>query len=144
MRTKTLLLSVALGAAGAASSWAQTPVYSVNAVGYVNLTVTNSFQMIANQLNAADSKISTFLPSPPGGTQIFAWNGLGFDTFEYIAGIGWFPNGDATLTPGGGVFLHNPNANPAANVTWGSGSTFLQPVTIIAPCLARFGVKFDW
>ena len=36
------------------------------------------------------------------------------------------------------------NANPAANITWSSGSTFLQPVTIIAPRLARFGVKFDW
>jgi hypothetical protein len=36
------------------------------------------------------------------------------------------------------------NANPASNITWGSGSTFLQPVTIIAPRLARFGTKFDW
>ncbi len=36
------------------------------------------------------------------------------------------------------------NANPASNITWGSGSTFLQPVTIIAPRLARFGMKFDW
>jgi len=36
------------------------------------------------------------------------------------------------------------NANPAANITWSSGSTFLLPVTIIAPRLARFGVKFDW
>ena len=36
------------------------------------------------------------------------------------------------------------NANPAANITWGSGTTFLLPVTIIAPRLARFGVKFDW
>ena len=36
------------------------------------------------------------------------------------------------------------NANPASNITWGSGSTFLLPVTIIAPRLARFGMKFDW
>jgi len=36
------------------------------------------------------------------------------------------------------------NANPASNITWSSGSTFLLPVTIIAPRLARFGVKFDW
>ena len=36
------------------------------------------------------------------------------------------------------------NANPGSNITWGSGSTFLLPVTIIAPRLARFGAKFDW
>ncbi|MBI3401648.1 MAG: TonB-dependent receptor [Acidobacteria bacterium] len=36
------------------------------------------------------------------------------------------------------------NANPASNITWGSGSTFLLPVTIIAPRLARVGMKFDW
>jgi Carboxypeptidase regulatory-like domain/TonB dependent receptor-like, beta-barrel len=36
------------------------------------------------------------------------------------------------------------NANPASNITWGSGSTFLLPVTIVAPRLARFGAKFDW
>jgi hypothetical protein len=36
------------------------------------------------------------------------------------------------------------NANPAANITWGSGSSFLLPVTIVAPRLARFGTKFEW
>jgi hypothetical protein len=36
------------------------------------------------------------------------------------------------------------NANPSSNITWSSGSTFLLPVTIIAPRLARFGAKFDW
>jgi hypothetical protein len=46
-----------------------------------------------------------------------------------------------------GVFLDGynlTNANPASNITWSSGSTFLLPVTIISPRLARFGVKFDW
>ena len=33
---------------------------------------------------------------------------------------------------------------PASNITWGSGSTFLLPVTIVSPRLARFGAKFDW
>jgi hypothetical protein len=36
------------------------------------------------------------------------------------------------------------NSNAASNITWGSGSTFLLPVTIIGPRLARFGMKFDW
>ena len=36
------------------------------------------------------------------------------------------------------------NSNAASNITWGSGATFLQPVTIVGPRLARFGMKFDW
>jgi hypothetical protein len=36
------------------------------------------------------------------------------------------------------------NANPASNINWGSGSTFLLPITIVSPRLARFGAKFDW
>lgn len=46
-----------------------------------------------------------------------------------------------------GVFVDGynlTNANPASNIVWSSGSTFQQPITIIAPRLARFGVKFDW
>src|SRR5207245_5986794 len=36
------------------------------------------------------------------------------------------------------------NSNPAANIVWSSGSSFLQPTTIVAPRLFRFGAKFDW
>jgi hypothetical protein len=36
------------------------------------------------------------------------------------------------------------NANPAQNINWGSGATFLQPTTIVPPRLFRFGAKFDW
>ena len=46
MRTKTLLLTAALSAAGIATSMAQ--VYSANAVGYVNKLIPTGFSMIAN------------------------------------------------------------------------------------------------
>ncbi len=36
------------------------------------------------------------------------------------------------------------NANPATNITWSSGSSFLLPSTIIGPRIARFGARFDW
>jgi hypothetical protein len=36
------------------------------------------------------------------------------------------------------------NANPAANINWSSGATFMQPSTIVPPRLFRFGAKFDW
>jgi carboxypeptidase family protein len=36
------------------------------------------------------------------------------------------------------------NSNPAQNINWSSGATFMTPTTIVAPRLFRFGVKFDW
>jgi hypothetical protein len=36
------------------------------------------------------------------------------------------------------------NSDAAQNITWGSGSTFLQPVSVVGPTIMRFGVKFDW
>ncbi len=36
------------------------------------------------------------------------------------------------------------NTNPAQNINYGSGGTFMQPTTIVPPRLARFGAKFDW
>src|SRR5688500_4600203 len=49
MRTKTLLLTAALSAAGIATSMAQ--VYSVNAVGYVNTQLVPGFSLVSNPLN---------------------------------------------------------------------------------------------
>ena len=36
------------------------------------------------------------------------------------------------------------NANPEQNITWSSGTSFLQPLNIAAPRLARMGAKFEW
>jgi hypothetical protein len=36
------------------------------------------------------------------------------------------------------------NANPAQNVVWTSGESFLRPVTIVPPRIARAGLSFDW
>ena len=77
MRTKTLLLTAVLSAAGLASSLAQGAVYSVNAVGYVNLTVPAGLSLIANPLDATDNTIANVL-KVPAGTQIYKFNGTGF------------------------------------------------------------------
>jgi hypothetical protein len=104
MRTKTLLLTAALSAAGALSSMAQ--VYSVNIVGYINLTLPKGFSMIANQLNATpDNKLSTVIPAPPENTTIYKFNGNGYNTFNYSAdNPGWAPD-TGTLAPGDGAFI---------------------------------------
>jgi hypothetical protein len=69
MRTKTLLLTAALSAAGVATSMAQ--VYSVNAVGYVNTQLVPGLNLISNPLEAADNKIKTLLTGVPVNTQVY-------------------------------------------------------------------------
>ena len=101
------------------SAVAQTNVYSVNAVGYINVSVPRGFSMIANQLNSTNNSIASLLPVAPGGTQIFKYsNGIGFTayTFDDIDNA-WLPNGSATLNPGEGAFIKNNSAS-AFNVTF--------------------------
>lgn len=111
MRTKTLLLTAALSAAGAATSMAQ--VYSVNAVGYVNKTIpAGKLALISNPLTAADNSISAlFKPAAVNGMQVFKYNGTGFDTATYDdIDAAFLPAANAALTvvPGEGVFVRNP------------------------------------
>lgn len=107
MRTKTLLLSAAVGAAGLLAASAQ--VYSVNSVGYVNETIPTGFSLIANPLTAADNSVPTLLPNVPDGTIIYKFNSAtqGFTANNYF--FGW---GDTTMTlvPGEGAFIYNPGA----------------------------------
>jgi len=74
MRTKTLLLSAALGALSSASLMAQ--VYSLNAVGYINVTciggASGQYTLIANQLNTTNNFISPLLDSQLGTNPSFA------------------------------------------------------------------------
>jgi hypothetical protein len=36
------------------------------------------------------------------------------------------------------------NANPAENVIWSSGASYLRPIDIVPPRIARIGVKLAW
>jgi hypothetical protein len=111
MRTKTLLLTAALGAAGIATSMAQ--VYSQNAVGYINLALPAGFTMIANQLvqPGGDYKLSALIPAPPLGTFIYKYNGSGFDAREFneFSGV-WEPDANLTIDLGSGVWISVPTA----------------------------------
>ena len=110
MRTKTLLLTAALVAVGAASSMAQ--VYSQNAVGYVNVTLAPGFNLIANPLNAAVNTLGALIPAAPDGAQFYKFTpGSGFATFTFDGlDNAWGPNGNVSLAPGEGGFLNNPTA----------------------------------
>src|SRR5437773_7277283 len=124
MRTKTLLLTAALAMGGVASSMAQ--VYSQNVVGYVNLTISNTFTMIANPLNGpgGSNTLGTILPNAPAGAGIYKFNGTTFEnkvTFGtpatgWIGGVAGAGNG-TVLAPGQGAFIQISGATPAAPST---------------------------
>lgn len=107
MRTKSLLFTAAIMAAGVITSVAQS-VYSVNAVGYINLSLGAGFTLIANQLNGTNNNIGTILPTVPDGAQVLKWDSANqtfFEAEQYFDGIGWIP-GTSTLSPGEGFFIN--------------------------------------
>jgi len=110
MRTKTLLLTAALCAAGIATSVAQTPVYSVNAVGYVNTDLLKGFNLINNPLNntATDGNlVKSLFAALPGGSQVYVFNGANYDTavVDDFTGEITGPGATKVIAPGTGVFV---------------------------------------
>jgi hypothetical protein len=113
MRTKTLLLSAAVGAVGLLAADAQ--VYSVNSVGYVNVDLPVGYSIIANPLNAANNTVGSLLPvgTLPNFSQVLKWNGSGF-TVNTLTPGGW-NNPAMTLNPGEAAFI---NVSQARTVTF--------------------------
>jgi hypothetical protein len=121
MRTKTLLLAVALSAAGLATSLAQSNVYSLNVVGYYNIdTPSNGVYFVANQLhtdgtgtnNTIESVFGTNFPS---GTHIYAFDyttTMNWVSVNFLGGA-WVGASRPTVTyglqAGRGVFLQKIN-----------------------------------
>jgi hypothetical protein len=113
MRAKTLLLAAVLSAATLATVVAQTPVFSVNAVGYVNVTVpAGKFAILANPLNQPTNSLAAVLPDVPVNTVVYKYSATaGFSTFTKRA-TGWTGTGaaEARLNPGEGFFIRNAGA----------------------------------
>jgi hypothetical protein len=132
MRTKTLLLSAATLAAGVATSMAAN-VYSVNVVGYINVTVQPGYNLIANQLDVdgVDSITTVLNPGTPssqeGATTLkFSNGGFLSDTYANNTGdvgfIGWYDSNTGnpstnTVPPGVGFFYFNPGATATLTLT---------------------------
>jgi hypothetical protein len=117
MRTKTLLLTAAIGAVGIASSMAQA-VYSVNYVGYVNKSLVPGFNLIANPLNNGNNQIQTLFPTAPFGATIYTYNGS-FAQANYFGS--WVSGADTVLAPGEGFFFYNSEGTPFAVTFVGEG-----------------------
>ncbi|HIG31567.1 MAG TPA: hypothetical protein EYQ50_28650 [Verrucomicrobiales bacterium] len=111
MRTKALLLTGALlVVAGLTSLQAQT-VFSVNAVGYVNVEVPSGFSIIANPLDAESNTVGALFTDVPNGTTIYEFDaGTGlFSINSFVFGSWSAP--DAGLEPGQGVYIFNPGTD---------------------------------
>lgn len=124
MRTKALLLAAAFAAVGVATSVAQ--VYSVNAVGYVNVTLVPGFTMVANPLDAGagNNTVGKLMAgvqgTTPAQTKVYSFNSATgvFNTAAVYANaaLGYQPSSSANveIPPGTGMFVYNPSA---ANLT---------------------------
>jgi hypothetical protein len=124
---KALVCAAAL-AAGLASSMAQSNVYSLNVVGYYNVTApAQALTMIANQLNTTNNAIQYVLAPSNGanadGTLVYKFGGGNYTILDYdgVDTAPGFPNGyweqngnldtTTTLKPGEGVFYRAPSAS---------------------------------
>jgi hypothetical protein len=116
MRIKTLLCLAALTAAGVTASMAQSNVYSLNVVGYVNVPIYGGgqYNMICNPLNNANNSISNLFNNfAQEGDQIFRWDVNAYDfsaTTPTYSGGHWA--NPFTLNPGEGIwYINNNNDN---------------------------------
>ena len=139
MKIKTLAIAAATLAVGAISSQAQSPVYSQNVVGYVNVTITNGYSLIANQLDfdgtGTNNTLYTCLGTNwPNLTKVYSFTPAGgykIATFA-LASHTWTGGAGVTqanqqLAPGGGVFILVPASPTFTNVITMAGQ--LYPVS---------------
>jgi hypothetical protein len=125
MRTKTMLLSALLGALGSVSVMAQTNVYSLNAVGYINVTLNPGYNIVSCPLICSpDNTINTLLGPDTNGQykkwQIYGWNPTASpQAFIPESGgpSGWANGGTQTINPGQAVWIEN-QSNITTTVTF--------------------------
>jgi hypothetical protein len=101
MRTKTTLAAAAILAAGLASSMAQANVYSLNVVGYVNVSFAPAITALANPLDGNPNNLLNTVFSGaniPDNTQILRWD-QALQDFD--------PSGNPTYNNGAGVWNIN-------------------------------------
>jgi hypothetical protein len=145
MRTKTMLLSALLGGLGSVSVMAQTNVYSLNVVGYINATMPPGYTIITCPLIVSpNNTIATILnntnsqfQNPGRGETAFVYeytNGAYLTDQAEAANApsGWANNGTITMNAGQAVFFYNPTttnmyATFVGTVPSGSLTNYLAP-----------------
>jgi hypothetical protein len=117
MKIKATLIAAATLAVGVISSQAQ--VYSQNIVGYVNLTLTNGYNLVANQLDydgtgTNNTLVTCIGTNLPNGTQAYAYVAGSYVFATYSASAQkWSGNTNAcnaALSVGHGLFIKIPSS----------------------------------
>ena len=149
MRTKTLLLTAALVAAGVASSMAQSNVYSLNIVGYVNIpVVAGKFYLMENPLSDGSSNnVNSVFSSLNAnafnfdGSAVFTFSGGTYHEDDYNASAtnngSWSP-GTSALSPGVGFWFTSPNNGTITFV----GSVTLSNSIALVPGFSLVGSAY--
>jgi hypothetical protein len=115
---------------------AQTTVYSLNIVGYVNVPVQGGgkLTLISNPLkpsNGNNNITNTMvLPDQADGTLLFTWGGTAWNatTPSWLAGFGWDTPTD--IPPGNAFFVSTPATTTNFNITFvGEVATGTIPYT---------------
>ena len=120
MKTKALLAAGLLMAATAASSVAQT-VYSVNAVGFVNVNLPSGFALVSNPLEGAVNTVAALFPNTlPNNSQVFKFNPVTGSFSSSTFFFGTWTDASMTLVPGEGFFFRNPSGTTIVNTFVGN------------------------
>jgi hypothetical protein len=135
MRTKTMLLSALLGTLGSVSLMAQsTNVYSLNAVGYITVTIPTGFSTISCPLiTSPDNSLNTLFPASNAalkGVKFYLWTNGGYSSAAAYT-TKWVSGGEFQLTPGAAGFFNNTTGVPITNTFVGTvpsgGTNLLYP-----------------
>jgi len=148
MRTKTLALSAVLGALGTASMVAQTNVYSLNAVGYINVTMPPGYSIVTCPLICSpDNSLNTLFPNgngtstppsgiPYAGATVLSFSGGAFTGTDSGNGVyaygGWANGGTLAVNPGSAIFFQNPDSTNMTATFVGQVPTGTLTNTLVA------------
>ena len=117
---------------------AESPIYSVNAVGYVNVQLPPGLSLIANPLLAYENTVAALFYDPPDGAQVYKYvPGTGYEVSTYDEAQGTWSNPDMDLSPGTGFFFSNPTSSTLVNTFVGE---VLQGV-LVNPLPAGFSTE---
>jgi hypothetical protein len=112
MRTKTLVCAAVMAAGLASSAMAQSNVFSLNIVGYVNFTQPASkYDIICNPLNQTNNDVSFLFPNAASypGLSVFVRSGAGYlNAFYDPDSGGWTGDYPLAIAPGTGFWLQTP------------------------------------
>jgi len=122
MRTKVLLGLAAL-AAGAVTSMAQSNVYSLNIVGYCNVSTPLGFTYQSNPLDNGNNSATAVIPNPnPGGGGLGPWDG---SSIQEWTGTGFKVSLFDSLTDDTTTGFTDPNGVPVPAPSLTSGKGYL-------------------